>query len=99
VLHGQNPLAYLTALLSHPHAIAAAPADWMPWNYSQTLAGMTAAPVDANLIPDTQAAGATPADSVPLPEPPTSTSTGKDITAPTAATTASSAAPPLPTAH
>jgi hypothetical protein len=44
VLHGQNPLAYLTALMSHPQAVAAAPADWMPWNYRETLAAPVVAP-------------------------------------------------------
>jgi hypothetical protein len=67
VLHGQNPLAYLTALMSHPQAVAAAPSDWMPWNYRETLT----APVVAPPIPpasDTAAAGPTAPE--PVPEPP-----------------------------
>jgi len=32
-----NPLDYLAQLLQHPNELAAHPADWMPWNYQQTL--------------------------------------------------------------
>ena len=39
-LNGENPLAYLTALLSHPAAVARSPQDWLPWSYRATLAGM-----------------------------------------------------------
>ena len=35
--NGVNPLAYLTALMSHPHALQANPAAWLPWNYTQAL--------------------------------------------------------------
>lgn len=36
-LNGVNPLDYLTQLLQHPNELAAHPADWMPWNYQETL--------------------------------------------------------------
>lgn len=39
-LNGANPFAYLTALLSHAREILKAPAEWMPWNYLHTLAGL-----------------------------------------------------------
>jgi hypothetical protein len=39
-LNGENPLAYLTALLSHPAAVARSPKDWLPWSYRATLARM-----------------------------------------------------------
>ena len=32
-LNGANPFHYLTELQKHARAMAAAPADWMPWNY------------------------------------------------------------------
>jgi transposase len=37
-LHHGDPLRYLTALFTNYKAVAAAPADWLPWNYEQTLA-------------------------------------------------------------
>lgn len=33
VLHGVNPLEYLTALLRHGRDVAAHPGQWLPWNY------------------------------------------------------------------
>jgi hypothetical protein len=39
-LNGENSLAYLTALLNHPAAVARNPKDWMPWTYRATLARM-----------------------------------------------------------
>jgi len=39
-INGENPLAYLTALLSHTAAVARSPADWLPWTYRATLARM-----------------------------------------------------------
>jgi hypothetical protein len=33
-----DPFEYLKALLSHPGEVAASPADWLPWNYRETLA-------------------------------------------------------------
>ena len=32
------PFAYLTALQKNAASVAAAPEDWMPWNYAETLA-------------------------------------------------------------
>jgi transposase len=37
-LNGGNPFHYLTELQKHSRELAAAPADWMPWNYRATLA-------------------------------------------------------------
>lgn len=37
-LNGVNPFHYLTELQKHSRELAAAPADWMPWNYQSTLA-------------------------------------------------------------
>lgn len=37
-LNGANPFDYLVALQRHHQDVAATPADWMPWNYAQTLA-------------------------------------------------------------
>jgi transposase len=36
-LNGANPFHYLTELQKHEREMAAAPADWMPWNYLATL--------------------------------------------------------------
>ena len=37
LLHGGNPLRYLTALFVHYKEVEAAPHDWLPWNYEATL--------------------------------------------------------------
>jgi transposase len=37
-LNGQNPFDYLVALQRHTDEVAAAPAEWMPWNYRDALA-------------------------------------------------------------
>ena len=37
-LCGANPFDYLTQLQRHAQELAAHPADWMPWNYRETLA-------------------------------------------------------------
>jgi transposase len=42
-LNGVNPLDYLTQLLQHPDELATHPADWMPWNYRDTLPTLAAA--------------------------------------------------------
>lgn len=42
-LAGANPFDYLTVLQQHRDALAATPADWMPWNYRATLAAASAA--------------------------------------------------------
>jgi len=36
-LNGGNPFEYLTALQRHAAAVAAAPGEWMPWNYRERL--------------------------------------------------------------
>jgi len=36
-LNDANPFHYLTELQKHAGELAAAPADWMPWNYLRTL--------------------------------------------------------------
>ena len=39
-LCGGNPFDYLTELQRHTTELAAAPQDWMPWNYRETLAAI-----------------------------------------------------------
>jgi hypothetical protein len=39
-LNGVNSFRYLTELQRHSAEVKRAPADWMPWNYSETLARM-----------------------------------------------------------
>ena len=41
ILHDQNPIDYLTTLMTHYQAVAESPAEWMPWNYRRTLAART----------------------------------------------------------
>jgi transposase len=41
-LNGVNPFDYLTELQKHADALSAHPADWMPWNYRDTLLKQTA---------------------------------------------------------
>ena len=36
-LNEVNPFEYLTELQRHTEELTVKPADWMPWNYSQTL--------------------------------------------------------------
>jgi transposase len=36
-LNGANPFGYLTELQKHARQLAAAPSEWMPWNYLRTL--------------------------------------------------------------
>jgi len=43
-LNGANPFEYLTELQRHIEIVKQAPADWMPWNYHQTLLRRTASP-------------------------------------------------------
>jgi transposase len=40
-LRGENAFDYLTAALHNETAVAEAPADWMPWNYRETIARIT----------------------------------------------------------
>ena len=42
-INGDNPFHYLTVLQRHTKAVAASPADWLPWNYRDTLADLVAA--------------------------------------------------------
>ncbi len=37
-LNGANPFHYLTELLRHVDELKQHPAEWMPWNYRDTLA-------------------------------------------------------------
>jgi hypothetical protein len=36
-LNGINAFTYLTSIAQHPEKVAAAPADWLPWNYHDPL--------------------------------------------------------------
>ena len=40
-LNGGNPFEYLTMLQRHAREVAAAPGEWMPWNYRERLASQT----------------------------------------------------------
>jgi len=40
-LNKANPFDYLTELLRHPAETKASPAEWMPWNYRETLVRTT----------------------------------------------------------
>jgi transposase len=40
-LNGANPFDYLTELQRHAAELPAHPAEWMPWNYRETLARLT----------------------------------------------------------
>jgi len=42
-LNGTNPFHYLTELQRHAEDLAANPAEWMPWNYRETLARLATA--------------------------------------------------------
>lgn len=46
-LNGEDPFAYLLALLNHPEQVAADPEAWLPWNYRATLAKQQAQETDA----------------------------------------------------
>ena len=37
-LKGANPFDYLTELQRHAEELKRSPAEWMPWNYHETLA-------------------------------------------------------------
>ncbi len=43
-LCGANPFDYLTALECHADQAGLNPANWMPWNYRQTLANAVMPP-------------------------------------------------------
>jgi transposase len=40
-LAGVNVFEYLVALLRHPQEVAAGPQKWLPWNFEETLAGLS----------------------------------------------------------
>ena len=42
-LNGANPFDYLTELQRHAEELKGNPAEWMPWNYRETLAGLARA--------------------------------------------------------
>jgi transposase len=46
-LHGENPFAYLTALLAHEALVTRQPAHWLPWNYRATLERLKRRAVEA----------------------------------------------------
>jgi hypothetical protein len=39
--NGENPFDYLVALQRHHEKVTDAPADWMPWNYRETLESLS----------------------------------------------------------
>jgi len=43
-LNGANPFDYLVALQRHSKMVGEGPANWMPWNYTDTLASLPAPP-------------------------------------------------------
>jgi len=47
--NGADPFHYLTALQTHAAALAAAPQDWLPWTYCDTLARSEATPGSSTL--------------------------------------------------
>ena len=46
---GADPFHYLTTLQTHAAALAAAPQDWLPWTYRDTLAQAEATPGSSTL--------------------------------------------------
>ena len=43
-LSGVDPFPYLVALLRHRQEVEENPGDWMPWNYSATIASLGGLP-------------------------------------------------------
>jgi hypothetical protein len=43
LVHRGDPFRYFTALFTHAKAVAAAPHDWLPWNYEAALASLALA--------------------------------------------------------
>ena len=41
-LNQVNPFDYLTELLRHPAEAAMRPAEWMPWNYNNSVTAVAA---------------------------------------------------------
>jgi hypothetical protein len=48
-LCGANSFDYLVELQRHAHELTARPAEWMPWNYRETLARSMSLPDSAEL--------------------------------------------------
>jgi transposase len=46
-LNDANPFEYLTELQRHAASVAAAPENWLPWNYQAALATIAVAPAAA----------------------------------------------------
>jgi hypothetical protein len=46
-LHHGDPIRYLTALFVNHKKVAAAPTEWLPWNYERALAGLDTRPAAA----------------------------------------------------
>ena len=44
----EDPFDYLVTLLRHPRPAAQTPADWMPWNYGETLGRITSGAAPLN---------------------------------------------------
>lgn len=59
-LHGANPFDYLTSLQRHAKAVKEHPADWMPWNYRDTLARLQACRAAMAPADRLEVTGATP---------------------------------------
>ena len=47
-LNGVEAFDYLVTLLKHPEQLAKTPADWMPWNYRETLARLVQPPASSS---------------------------------------------------
>jgi hypothetical protein len=47
----ENPFDYLVALQRHHEQVAATPAEWMPWNYRDTLARLAKGPASSATEP------------------------------------------------
>ena len=43
-LNGVDPFFYLVALQRHAKEVAENPAEWMPWNYKETMSRLGLAP-------------------------------------------------------
>ena len=49
-LCGANSFDYLVELQRHAQELAACPAEWMPWNYRETLARSVSLPDSAGFL-------------------------------------------------
>ena len=50
-LNEGNPFEYLTELQKHGEELAQNPAEWMPWNYRQTLQRAAASRASGETLP------------------------------------------------